>query len=489
MSAGTGSILCFVSLLFVAGCVHAVNPFSDGFSAFDGEFGDLDLPMLVGEEELVEGQTPPHVVIERVVSYPETGNTDVVELRNIGGQTAEMKGWSMADAENSEVYKFGEGDCADYESLAPAAKITLTPYTEENPCGFRFSIGFRDSVSVFDSKGDIVARVSWDGSERGTAFKRKGDGTYAMVSESDNVLVTLEKMGQFKTFLKALDTTRLDKYLVKKRDPEYEGIDPAYFANPPPAQVDLQFPSWFGFQFNRSALPPPPPPPPPPAIPKGVPSKGPYTVLAPTDAAFKQLRAQLAGPGSEPMTEEDLLDLPELKHILLYHIIPGEWTSEYLKNNTGIYTSKGVEVVPFADGAMTEGKIMLHDSCVDKPTPDPFDCDTQVEFNKCLDPFMVSPLGAQWQGGFCQRTCQRCSCDPSLGSYCAEVQDVDVMASNGVVHSIDRVLFPPPFFTKEDIPAGTAKSLDVEKDPLSVEEDLPAPTAIRRKGPRRGSQG
>lgn len=146
-------------------------------------------------------------------------------------------------------------------------------------------------------------------------------------------------------------------------------------------------------------------------------------VLAPTDKAFKELRTRLAGPGRNPLSEEDILELPELKHILLYHIVPGEWTSEYLKNNTGIYTSKGVEVVPFADGAMTEGKIMLHDSCVDKPTPDPYDCTTQVEFNKCLDPFMVSPLGAQWQGGFCQRTCQRCSCDPSLGSYCAEVRE------------------------------------------------------------------
>lgn len=64
---------------------------------------------------------------------------------------------------------------------------------------------------------------------------------------------------------------------------------------------------------------------------------------------------------------------------------------------------------------------MLHDSCIDKPTPDPFQCFEQVEFNKCFDPFMVSPLGAQWQGGFCQRTCGRCTCDPDEGAFCAEV--------------------------------------------------------------------
>lgn len=144
-------------------------------------------------------------------------------------------------------------------------------------------------------------------------------------------------------------------------------------------------------------------------------------LLAPTDAAFDAFRAQIAGAGNPPLSWDEMLDMPELKPIMLYHIIPGEWTSEYLKNNIPIYTAKGVEVVPFTKGIMTEGKIMLHDSCVDKHTPDPFDCTTQVDFEKCNDPFMVSPLGAHWQGGYCQRTCGRCSCDPSLGVTCSEV--------------------------------------------------------------------
>lgn len=133
-------------------------------------------------------------------------------------------------------------------------------------------------MSVFDAKSKVVARVSWDGSERGKAFKRQSDGNYAMVSESDSVLATLERMGQFTTFLKALEATKLDTFLTRPNDPKYQGIDPAYFAKPPPPAADLQFPSWFGFKFNRTALPPPPPPPPPPSIPKGVPTKGPYTV-------------------------------------------------------------------------------------------------------------------------------------------------------------------------------------------------------------------
>lgn len=144
-------------------------------------------------------------------------------------------------------------------------------------------------------------------------------------------------------------------------------------------------------------------------------------IFAPTDEAFDAFRAQIAGPGSEPLPVEVILKLPELKDILLYHIVPDGWSTEYLTNNTGIVTAKTVELVPFTDPSMGEGKILIHDSCVDKPTPDGIPCGQQAEFQKCYDPFMISPLGAQWQGGFCQRTCERCTCDPAAGAFCAEV--------------------------------------------------------------------
>ena len=123
--------------------------------------------------------------------------------------------------------------------------------------------------------------------------------------------------------------------------------------------------------------------------------------------------------------------------------------ADFLRNNTAIYTAKGVEIVPIVDGCQTEGKIALHDSCVDKPTGDNFTCSEQRAFQKCDFPFMVSPLAAQWQGGFCQRTCQRCDCSPGSGVQCSIVQNVDIDASNGVIQGISRVLFPPPVFTKE----------------------------------------
>jgi hypothetical protein len=81
----------------------------------------------------------------------------------------------------------------------------------------------------------------------------------------------------------------------------------------------------------------------------------------------------------------------------------------------------GVEVVPFVDACSTAGKIMLHDACVDKPTPDTYTCEEQRKYAKCDMPFMQSALAAQWQGGFCQRTCRMCSCAEGSGAQCATV--------------------------------------------------------------------
>jgi hypothetical protein len=108
-----------------------------------------------------------------------------------------------------------------------------------------------------------------------------------------------------------------------------------------------------------------------------------------------------------------------------------------------------VEVVPIVDGCQTNGKIAFHDSCIDKPTGDNLTCAEQLSAGTCDLPSMVSPLAAQWQGGFCQRTCLRCDCSSGSGVQCSISQINDVGASNGVIHGIDRVLFPPPIFTKE----------------------------------------
>lgn len=86
---------------------------------------------------------------------------------------------------------------------------------------------------------------------------------------------------------------------------------------------------------------------------------------------------------------------------------------------------------------------MLHDACIDKPTPDNYTCSEQAEFEKCYFPFMTSALAAQWQGGFCQRTCERCSCAADSGYTCAAVS-ITTTDFDGWIHTTAAQLLIPP---------------------------------------------
>lgn len=440
----------FLCLVFVT---SVWNPLTVNALSFG--FGTTPLTELITEEApLREGSTPADVIIERVISLAGDGenDTDLVVLRNVGGQTADLTDWRVTDRDvnSDDAYVFGQEGCEDQATLPPAIKVELRPRTEENPCGFDFSINFRDDINVVNSEGDVVSTVSWTESEEGTSFRILADGSYAQVPENLDIVETLEELGDYSVLLRVLDHLNLTDDLKARNNPRYTGVE---IIQPEAPLINPQFPSHFGFVVNRTELSPSPTPSPSPEPPKeGIPRRGPYTLLAPNDEAFEDLRAQIAGAENPPVSEEYMLELPELEDIVLYHVIGGAWTSEYLLNNTPIFTAKGVEVVPFTDGFMNEGMLRLHDACIDKPTPDAFECVEQIEFNKCNDPFMTNPLGAQWQGGFCERTCGRCTCDPRGGAPCADITTVDVVASNGVIHTISRVLFPPPVFEKEILP-------------------------------------
>ncbi|KAG1674606.1 hypothetical protein FOA52_001855 [Chlamydomonas sp. UWO 241] len=404
-----------------------------------------------------EGKTPANVVIDQVLPYPETGSLPYVVLRNIGGQTADLSGWRLTDSNLSagSGLKFvavpqsfkNQGPCdgPGNWTIAPSRTLMIMPKTDGNKCGFPFELNFKDSINLVDKNGSAISTVKWDDPPQGISLNRLPNGTYVPINTTENVLDVLEALGDYDLLLEALEKTGLAAELAAPSDPNYTG------PIGPPAErekvVDPQFPWWFGFGIDRSKLPPPaPPPPPPPPPPPGVPPKGPYTILAPNDDAFIALRVALGG--GTPLPKDQFFALPELKEILQYHILPGKVTTGDLYNNTGIYTAQGVEVTPFTDGCMTEGATRLHDSCIDKPTPDNFTCFEQKEFAKCYFPFMTSALAAQWQGGFCQKTCERCSCAEGSGMTCAEIVVPDVMASNGIIQGISRVMFPPPVFTK-----------------------------------------
>ena len=103
--------------------------------------------------------------------------------------------------------------------------------------------------------------------------------------------------------------------------------------------------------------------------------KGPFTVFAPTDAAFAALPAG---------TLDGLLKDPAaLKKILLYHVVSGAVTADKV---VGLTSATSVEGSPIAI-AVKDGTVYLNDS--------------------------------------------------------AKVVTPDVMASNGVIHVIDKVLLPP----------------------------------------------
>ncbi|GMH37164.1 hypothetical protein BSKO_05037 [Bryopsis sp. KO-2023] len=323
------------------------------------------------------GSTPPEVVIDKIVAVPITGGQDSIVLRNIGGQTAAISGWTLADSSGTEFVLQPSKQCPQFDTIAPADELKVAGNDEDSefdPCGFNFNLGFRDFIKLSDAEGSLIQEMEWEGVDKGSALRRQHDGSYTMVPEDESVLNLLNSLGNYTFFLDALK------------------------------------------------------------------------IFAPNDEAFEALRLSLSGFGQQQLTRQQVLELPEMVDILKYHIIGGAYTSEFLLNNTEIVTSLGAELVPFNDPIMTEGKFNLHDSCVDKPTLDLYECDMQKEFGKCFEPFMVSPLAAQWKGGLCERTCGRCTCE---FGQCAAIQMLDLEATNGVVHTVERVMFPPPIFKKE----------------------------------------
>ena len=108
--------------------------------------------------------------------------------------------------------------------------------------------------------------------------------------------------------------------------------------------------------------------------------EGPFTVFAPTDDAF------LALAGALDATAEDLLALPELTDILLYHVVGGTALSSDLADGQTIATLNGAEVtvtindegifindaqVTFADIVADNGVVHVIDAVLIPPTPEP----------------------------------------------------------------------------------------------------------------------
>merc|ERR1711904_768103 len=107
---------------------------------------------------------------------------------------------------------------------------------------------------------------------------------------------------------------------------------------------------------------------------------GPFTVFAPTDAAFAAALKKLG------LTQEELLALPDLVRILTYHVVPGKVLSSSLTNGMTAITSNGNMVsitignsvvkvntatVATADVMCSNGVIHIIDEVLVPPDPVP----------------------------------------------------------------------------------------------------------------------
>ncbi len=85
---------------------------------------------------------------------------------------------------------------------------------------------------------------------------------------------------------------------------------------------------------------------------------GPFTVFAPTDAAFEALLTTLG------ITENELLARADLADILSYHVIPGEVMSGDLTDGQSATTLQGLDVfIGVADDGSSNGQWCYRRSC------------------------------------------------------------------------------------------------------------------------------
>lgn len=91
-----------------------------------------------------EGKTDAKVVLERAVSFPQEGESDVIVLRNIGGKVANLTYWEIRDGSPSEeVLVLDPLLCGDILLLRGGESLELFPATSDNRCGFKFGLSYR----------------------------------------------------------------------------------------------------------------------------------------------------------------------------------------------------------------------------------------------------------------------------------------------------------------------------------------------------------
>ncbi|QDZ22337.1 hypothetical protein HOP50_07g48750 [Chloropicon primus] len=366
----------------------------------------------------------------KVLPQPGSGQTEAIILRNVGSEPVDLTGWSIVDKSKRAMNSFWFGGdsatmapqpvkwCSNWTSIEPDQEFTLRPFNRDrfsasfDPCGFRFSLGFDGQLELRNADKQPVDIVSWTKAKDGMAIYRMGSKFIPFMEDSD-MKSSIKAAPVLSIFAKALHSTNiLDKYLK-------EG-----------ASIKIDKDSWMAKHLARKGY-------------EKTYYKGPWTVFAPSNEAFLEFMKEMGWMGMT-LTEDELLAMPELEDILLYHIVMGQEWSSGIKNATGVLSMKdGAEVAVFHG---KNGEFLVHDDCVDRPSPDNYGCEMQAEWKKCNEDWVQDDgLFSGRTLGYCERSCNRCTCE---GDQCGRASVYDIPASNGVLHVIDKVLYPAPVYEK-----------------------------------------
>ena len=106
--------------------------------------------------------------------------------------------------------------------------------------------------------------------------------------------------------------------------------------------------------------------------------------------------------------------------------------------------------------------MFVHDDCVDRPSPDDYGCEMQAEWRKCNEDWVQDEgLFSGRKLGYCERSCGRCTCDDG---QCGRADIYDIPSANGVLHVIDKVMYPAPVYEKSDLQWRSKEEIQAEMD-------------------------
>jgi uncharacterized surface protein with fasciclin (FAS1) repeats len=143
--------------------------------------------------------------------------------------------------------------------------------------------------------------------------------------------------------------------------------------------------------------------------------EGPFTVFAPTDEAFEDL--------PEGQWDALMADTEALRDLLSFHIVPQEIRSEEVIEARNVATLQGSDVEIVRDGdelILRAAEPAEERSPVEEPIPPVQEPIPPVE-GLPIPPVEAEPM-------------------PAPAEVSATVQDSEIVAMNGVIHSIDSVL-------------------------------------------------